>query len=180
METWKPVVGYEGIYEVSNIGNIKNSKTNKILKQPKRSGYPSVGMAKNKIAKNHRIHRLVAMAFIENPENKRCVNHKDGNKLNNNVENLEWCTHSENNYHAMKNGLNHSRKGHEQKFSKLTNEMVIEIIEKLKTNFPTEICKQYNVSSRTIYDIKLGNTWSWLTGVYRNERKRNSSNSALS
>lgn len=70
-----------------------------------RQNYYAVKLYKNKSKKNIPIHKLVAKTFIENPENKPCVNHKDGNKLNNNVENLEWCTHSENTKHAYNMGL---------------------------------------------------------------------------
>lgn len=68
-------------------------------------GYVYTRLTKNKIGKNVRIHRIVAMAFIENPEHKICVNHKDGNKENNRVDNLEWVSHSENMHHAFDNGL---------------------------------------------------------------------------
>lgn len=69
------------------------------------SGYLFVGLSKNGIPYPKDVHRIVATHFIPNPENKKCVNHKDGNKLNNCVDNLEWCTYSENITHAMKNGL---------------------------------------------------------------------------
>ena len=95
---WRPVVGYEGLYEVSNKGRVKNSKTGKILK-PYSTGhkYLHVRLTKNGVDKNHKIHRLVAMAFIPNPNNLPCVNHKDCYRTNNVVENLEWCSYSYNN-----------------------------------------------------------------------------------
>ena len=122
MEAWKDVVGYEGFYQVSNMGNVRsvprvllyerNGNTfkrnipHKIMKPTKTEfGYLIVSLTKEKTKIQGRIHRLVAEAFLPNPENKRCVNHKDGNKENNCVENLEWVTYSENMQHAADSGL---------------------------------------------------------------------------
>ncbi|MBO9671960.1 MAG: NUMOD4 motif-containing HNH endonuclease [Sphingobacteriaceae bacterium] len=118
LENWKDVLGYEGLYQVSDQGNVKSlDRTlphgitkkfypSKILKaEPCGSGYLTVCLYIKGIQKRHMIHRLAAKAFIPNPEEKRCVNHKDGIKTNNSIENLEWATHSENNYHAFENGL---------------------------------------------------------------------------
>lgn len=93
MENWKNVVGYEGLYEVSDQGNVRNSVTGRVLK-PKhdRWGYLRVNLYKDRRQKSHLIHRLVARAFIQNPENYPQVNHKDEDKENNAVENIEWCT----------------------------------------------------------------------------------------
>lgn len=87
-EIWKPVLGFEGMYEVSNKGQVYSLLKHKILKQELRSGYLYVNL-KHNIPK--RINRLVAEAFIPNPNNLPCVNHKDENKLNNFADNLEWC-----------------------------------------------------------------------------------------
>lgn len=126
-EFWKPVKNFEGLYEISNLGNVKTLKrTWRVLNyQSKKyqtmynkeklmncviskTGYKQVVLMKNNKKTLKLIHRLVAEAFINNTENKPCVNHKDGNKLNNNVNNLEWCTYKENNIHALKNGLSKS------------------------------------------------------------------------
>lgn len=96
-EIWKETPLNKNIY-VSNLGNIKSNKRIHFFEL---GGYKSVQI----FNKNYYIHRLVAQAFIPNPENKPCVNHIDGNKKNNNVNNLEWCTYSENNRHAYQTGL---------------------------------------------------------------------------
>ena len=99
-EIWRPVVGYEGIYEVSNKGRVKSLIRGKGVLKPNRhpNGYMSVELFRGNESKNKRkiIHRLVAMAFIPNPNNLPFVNHKDESRDNNCVENLEWITHRDN------------------------------------------------------------------------------------
>lgn len=94
-------------YAVSNLGNIKNIKTEKVLKpEITNKGYKKISLSINGKRKKFYIHRLVALMFLENNNPKKDnVNHKDGNKLNNIVENLEWCTSSENQIHAIEAGL---------------------------------------------------------------------------
>ena len=110
-EKWLPVVGYEGLYEISNYGRIysvpNNNKVGGILKDhiDKKTGYHFIILSKNNKTFNTGIHRLVAQAFIPNPENKPTVNHIDGNKSNNNINNLEWATHKEQLIHSFKLGL---------------------------------------------------------------------------
>lgn len=103
---YKPISGYENNYTISNTGTIKNIIRNTILKPTLRKEYLGVSLCKSNVKKTYNVHRLVAITFIENPENKPQVNHLDGNKFNNNAWNLEWSTSSENIQHAYDNGLN--------------------------------------------------------------------------
>ena len=112
MEIWKDIKGYEGMYQASNLGQIKSLKLKKekILKQCKNEhGYLVVNLCKNGKWKTCRVHRLIADTFIPNPENKPCVNHINGQKDDNNIKNLEFCTYSENMFHAYKNNLNNAK-----------------------------------------------------------------------
>lgn len=109
-EIWKDVKGYEGFYEVSNFGRVnsitRNGTSGGILKGNKnKCGYHMALLRRNGEVKNCTVHRLVALAFLKKVENKEIVNHIDGNKENNTVENLEWCDQSENQIHAYKLGL---------------------------------------------------------------------------
>ena len=105
-DVWKDVVDYEGLYKVSNLGRVWSVRKNIILyKRLRTDGYLTVRLSGDFNKKDIAIHRLVAMAFAENTHNKPCVNHVDGNKLNNKATNLEWVTVEENNIHALNMGL---------------------------------------------------------------------------
>lgn len=95
-EIWKPITGYENRYLISNFGRVKSLRTNTILKQELRRDYYSVQLFNGRRYKHFRVHRLVGLMFIPNPSNYPYINHKDENKLNNYVDNLEWCTASYN------------------------------------------------------------------------------------
>lgn len=122
-EIWKDVVGFEDHYEVSNLGRVRRKKgftyyrdgriaqfSQTILKSAlNRKGYERVYLSKGSKKTTITVHRLVAEAFIPNPENKKTVNHIDCNKLNNKAENLEWQTNTENMRHAFANGVFNER-----------------------------------------------------------------------
>ena len=112
-EEWRDIKGYEGLYQISNLGRVKSlardtnnqyCKVDKIIKaNPNKWGYLNVNLYKKGKGKPFKVHRLVALHFIENPENLPEVNHKDENKSNNCVDNLEWCTSKDNCNHGTRN-----------------------------------------------------------------------------
>ena len=129
MEIWKDIIGFEGLYKISNLGRVKSlgkgKSTNplncveKIMKNGlSKRGYEKIKLMKDGSYYYHSIHRLVAINFIDNPENKPQVNHIDGNKSNNKVSNLEWNTPKENIQHSFDNGLNIQRVGKDSPCSK--------------------------------------------------------------
>ena len=97
-EEWKQIPNFEN-YEVSNLGKVRNKKTKRILKPCNNGGYLYVGLRCNGSAKTFKIHQLVGLCFIENPNNRQQINHIDKDRTNNNISNLEWCTAAENNAH---------------------------------------------------------------------------------
>lgn len=119
-EEWRDVVGYEGLYQVSNLGRVKSLSRRIVYKDGREYNYPSKVMKNQKVGTGYRsvtlygvngkkqysVHRLVAETFIPNPNNLSDVNHKDGCKTNNILSNLEWLSRSDNQKHAYKNGLN--------------------------------------------------------------------------
>lgn len=112
-EKWINIIGYEGKYQISNKGNVKSIYMNgkelilkHVLAGPKNKLYWNVSLGRGNTFK---IHRLLAIHFIPNPDNKPCINHIDGDKLNNDLSNLEWCTYKENNKHAWDNRLQKGR-----------------------------------------------------------------------
>lgn len=181
MEIWKDIKGYEGLYQVSNLSRVKsfvaikykNANYNKehIKKQSiGKRGYYAISVRKNGKLKLLTVHRLIAFAFIPNPKDKPYINHKDGNKLNNDISNLEWATSSENNLHAYKTGLKYvseyqknktslMNRGSNQHNSKLKEHDISGIRRLNKTIKGKEIAKIYNVSKSTISQIISGKTW---------------------
>lgn len=170
-EIWKEVNGYEGFYEVSSLGRVRsiscriadkrcpNGKYHKgrILKPGYTvNGYLQVLLRANGKYKSCRVHRLVAEAFIPNTENKSEVNHKNGVKTDNRLENLEWNTRSENAahmYRKLKIPPNKGMEGKVSRFRKLTNEQV-EAIKADIRGFDT-IAQEYGISKQTVSNIKL-------------------------
>lgn len=131
MKKWLPIQGYEQFYKVSSDGVIvalkrewitgrsvlRHKEEHELRRFLKRSGYEHTQLTKNGVMRQVAIHRIVAETFIPNPENKKCVNHKDGNKLNNNVSNLEWASYRDNNNHALTTGLRTNPSGKENGYS---------------------------------------------------------------
>lgn len=103
---WKPVEGYEGLYEVSDQGEVRRIGGSLLKPQNESHGYASVSLSKNGKRVSKKIHRLVANAFVPNPDGCKVINHIDGNKKHNPASNLEWTTSSANNQHAWDHGLN--------------------------------------------------------------------------
>lgn len=125
MEEWRDIEGFKGLYQVSNLGRVKSLKKGIILSIcDNGNGYKVVNLKVNRIQHMKTVHRLVATAFIPNPENKKEINHKNGDKSNNSVENLEWCTRSENGKHAYRTGLRKVHKGFDNPNSRLSKEDV--------------------------------------------------------
>lgn len=174
-EVFTDIPGYEG-YQVSNYGRVKNNKTGKILKPYLTRGYLRVSLYNDSGRKCKLVHRLVAEAFLPNPDNKSDVNHINGCKTDANVCNLEWITASENMSHAHQNGLRPkiNTQGEKNGFSKLTEIQVIQIKQLLADGKYTQktIGSQFNVSKHTIKDIKSGRRWRHIN-AYQNQKKKN-------
>lgn len=165
-EIWKDVVGFEGIYLVSNLGRIQSLARdrileNKILKQYINfSGYVIIKLQNNGKIFSRKVHRLVAIAFKPNPNNYSEINYISGVKTENHVENLEWCDHHHNMKHAVKMGLHRCIQGEDIHLAKLTEEQVLEIREKRKSGVSlNQLALEYKVSKTTTSKICLRQTW---------------------
>ena len=161
-EYWKDIEGFPN-YQVSNLGYVASKKTGKILKPYLTRGYLRVSLYNDSGRKCKLVHRLVAEAFILNPDNRSDVNHINGCKADANACNLEWATPSENMSHAHNNGLRPrvDTQGEKNGFSKLTKFQVMQIKRLLadgKSNQKT-IGSQFNVSRETVSSIKNGRRW---------------------
>ena len=174
-EVWRNIVGYEGCYQVSNLGRVKglNRKVNGmydnkivvkecILKPTSNRGYLSVGFNGNKKYKRYRVHRIVLSAFTGVYINsEKQVNHKNGNKSDNRLENLEWCTARENIDHALSNGFrSKDNRGSKVKVSKLKESDIPHIIAWYTTGFSqASIARGYGMSCGVICGIVNGKAW---------------------
>jgi hypothetical protein len=172
MEIWKDVFGYEGIYEISSLGRLKSLQRQKqgrfnsirtlkekILKHSfDNDGYCQFVLSNDGFKKTIKSYRLVAEAFIPNPDNKPQVNHINGIKTDNRVENLEWCTNKENQIHAYSIGLKFPKTGEQVKTAKLKEKEVLKIRSSELTY--RELSLKYKVSVMTICKIKNRKTWN--------------------
>lgn len=156
VEIWKD---FQGHYQVSNLGNVWSNRTNKMIRPVvDKGGYLRFGVTSNGKRKHWSVHRAVAVAFIPNLEHKPCVNHDDGNKLNNRVDNLSWVSYSENMKHACETGLLKPVYGENNGSAKLKNTEVIIIREMYRKHAKT-LAEQYNVSVTTVNDIIKKKYW---------------------
>lgn len=173
MEIWKDIRGYEGLYQVSNKGKVKSlarivgscKRKESILSNNRltKDGYVRIALGKDSVAKENRLHAIVAKHFIINEGNKETINHIDGNKLNNAVYNLEWSTREENMQHAYKLGLKKPKRGSSNALSKLTDSDV-EYIRKSyvwqSQEFGTvALARKYGVTNVVIGKVVRGETY---------------------
>jgi len=173
-EIWKDILGYEGHYQISNLGRVKSlpkikknrdgycTTKEKFLKPNNYSNkYAVFDLSLNLKVKRHLAHRLLAIAFIPNAENKPFINHKNGNKLDNSLGNLEWVSASENAKHAFDMGLR--KRGEVHSKSIFTDNQVIDIKQRLaKGENGASIARLYNACKSTIHNIKKNKTWKHL------------------
>lgn len=154
--TWRDVIGYEGLYQVSTFGEVISLRSGRFLKgSPIPSGYLTVSLYKNSAAQTYLIHRLVALAFIDNPSAKRSVNHIDCTRTNNRADNLEWCTPAENTAHGMKYG---AIKGCALK---LSDEDAATIREMYESGYRSSwLADKFSVSVTTVKNIIRGKYYS--------------------
>ena len=177
-EIWKDVEGFEDFYKVSSFGNVQSKDRSVITKTGKvmffkgkklflslnGSGYNTVCIKIRSlgISKSMTVHKLVATAFLTKKSTDTEINHIDGVKTNNSVENLEWCNHTHNIRHAFKTGLFTPKSAFIYPNSQLNKEQILEIRELFKTSDKklTEIAKMYNVSREIISKLKNGRTYN--------------------
>lgn len=183
-EVWLSVQGYEGCYLVSNKGQIYSEARTEFVKSKRtgghlryrnsglltprlsNTGYLQIGLFLDGICKRQSVHRIVAKAFVPNPLGLLEVNHKDGNRLNNCADNLEWVSRKGNALHSTQ--ILCKNRGVENTNSKLTEQDVHSIVTLLDAGYTQiEIAKNFNVTNSAIYRIQHGFNWAWLTGYDR-------------
>lgn len=170
-EEWRPVVGYEGWYEVSNLGRVRRIRPapgatpGKILKpalKGRPTAYLSITLSRGDISQERKIHRLVTEAFWGSCPPGHQANHRDGNKLNNAATNLEWITASQNIRHAYRSGLCRAVLGEANGIAKLTESAVREIRALAGHVTQRRLAERYKVSPSVIHRAQRGETWKHL------------------
>lgn len=172
MEIFKDIINFENTYQISNYGRVLNKKTSLFVKpQYNKKGYMYVHLSYSHTGKvKWYIHRLVGFHFINNPNNKPQINHKDGNVTNNFVDNLEWCTNEENQAHTVLNNLHY--KGETHKDSKFKESNIIYLPELFSIGFSVQqVNKLTGVSRINIEKIINGKSWRKLKLVFPEVRK---------
>ena len=161
-ETWAKLPGYEEIYEVSDCGNVRNILSGKVLNGDVSRGYKRVGLYRNGAIRRVMVHRLVLSCFVGSaptPEHRQ-ANHKNGVKLDNRPENLEWVTPRENSLHAIHVLGTHKQKGSKHGMHKLSESDVLEIIMRSQRQEAiASIAKDFRVTASVISGIAMGKTW---------------------
>jgi len=163
---WLPVIGWESWYEVSNIGQVRRARAGpstsagRILSTGISSkGYPQISLYADDRRQTFKVHHLVAAAFIGICPSGKEINHRDGDKFNNNPSNLEYVTHGENVAHAVTHGLTARGKNHGS--VKLTKEDVLLVRDRTDES-PLAAARRLGVTDQTIRDIRSRRTWAWL------------------
>ena len=176
IEVWKVINGYDNIYSISNIGSIKNNFSGHHLSQNRidGAGYKTARLInKSGKYKNEKLHRLVALNFVDGYSDTLEVNHKDCNKLNNIYTNLEWITHQENIKHAVVNNLITYKNLEDHHLAVLNNSIVHEFCKLYEDNNTTvtEFAEEHSLSPSTLENILSGKTWIEISKNYNLERK---------
>jgi len=175
-EVWKDIDGYLGLYRISNFGRVKSLSRwhrlsrgrgyftkDKLMSISTWKGYRYINLSKKNVIKRVSIHRLVACAFILNPQNKPQVNHKDGKKSNNRVDNLEWATIRENAQHALDAGLSDiGKRGEEHPNVKYSRRLVLWVREMVTSGYnQRRIARKLGLDYRTINYFWKGPCWRY-------------------
>jgi len=173
MENWKDIQGFEGLYQVSDMGRVKSLarrrlgtknyyQKERILSSVVGTKYMYITLVSNTgIKKQFTIHKLVATMFITKPSGTVCVNHKDGNPHNNHLNNLEWVTYSRNAFHAYENKLTKKLFGEKASGAKLTESQVIEMRLTYRKQFGANkvMAKKYNITVGQVHNIITKKSW---------------------
>lgn len=175
-ELWKDIKGYEGLYMISNKGRVKSlekvvgsgyiQKERYLKESICVNGYAYYSLSKQSKTKKFKTHRLIAIHFIPNPNKKEQINHIDGNKLNNSINNLEWCTQSENMKHCYEIGLQKPKKGSKNKLSKKVhqydfNGKLINVFGSGREAMRITGIQQTNISACCLGKVKSAGGYVW-------------------
>lgn len=172
MEIWKDIRGYTGLYQVSNTGKVKSlskswiggtgglrTKPDTILAQTNSNNYLAVNLRKDGKAKRYSVHTLVGKEFVDGYKPGLEINHKDGNKNNNNDWNLEWVTSKQNKQHGLSQGLYDNIINENSRFAKITKEDVIKIKHLIKNHTQKKVAQMFNITQSNVSYIVNNKSW---------------------